>query len=451
MTPLKVLHLCHNHPALHPGGTEIFALDLHRQLNADGEVDGLFIGCVDQNHRRQRPGTVFQGIGPNSNEMLMWTGHFDRFYLSQIDLHGIVPELTDLLVNLKPDIVHFHHILLMGAEILFLVRRILPKAKIVMSLHDYYSICANDGQMVTTGDRRLCHQASPDACHRCFPQLEPEQFVLRERHLKTHFSVVDRFLSPSNFLRRRYIAWGIAADRIEVLRNARPEQNIVPHRILKKGSLRGNFAYFGNLSPNKGVLVLLEAARLLHQRHPGAFRLDIHGGAPFQSDAFKADLAAALARVDGYVGWHGAYRAEEMSDLMRNADWMVTPSIWWENAPLVIDEAFAQRRPVIASDMGGMAESVTNGVDGLTFRPGDASALADVMERALTEPQLWDDLVAGIKPRRTLEDCADEHLALYRRLLAQDEVRNEKRAAKAGASRILGNKAKTERMVSHVG
>ncbi|MBV5324947.1 MAG: glycosyl transferase, partial [Rhodospirillaceae bacterium] len=269
MTPLKVLHLCHNHPALHPGGTEIFALDLHRQLNAGGEVDGLFIGCVDQNHRRQRPGTVFQGIGPNSNEMLMWTGHFDGFYLSQIDLHGIVPELTDLLVNLKPDIVHFHHILLMGAEILFLVRRILPKAKIVMSLHDYYSICANDGQMVTTGDRRLCHQASPDACHRCFPQLEPEQFV----------------------------AWGIAADRIEVLRNARPEQNIVPHRTLKKGGLRGNFAYFGNLSPNKGVLVLLEAARLLHQRHPGAFRLDIHGGAPFQSDAFKADLAAALARV----------------------------------------------------------------------------------------------------------------------------------------------------------
>ena len=103
----------------------------------------------------------------------------------------------------------------------------------------------------------------------------------------------------------------------------------MPHRPLKKGGLRGNFAYFGNLSPNKGVLVLLEAARLLNQRHPGAFRVDIHGGAPFQSDAFKADLNAALARVDGYVGWHGAYREEEMADLMRNTDWMVTPSIWW--------------------------------------------------------------------------------------------------------------------------
>lgn len=421
MKPLKVLHLCHNHPALHPGGTEIFALDLHRQLNAGGEVDGLFIGCVDENHRRQRPGTVFQGIGPNSNEMLMWTGHFDGFYLSQIDLHGIVPELTDLLTTAKPDIVHFHHILLMGVEILFLVRRVLPKAKIVLSLHDYYSICAHDGQMVTTNERRLCHEASPDACHRCFMHLESEQFVLRERHIKTHFSVVDRFLSPSNFLRRRYIAWGLAADRIDVMRNARPEPEIIPHRRVKKGDRRGNFAYFGNLSPNKGVLILLEAARLLHQRYPGAFRVDIHGGAPFQSDAFKADLTAALARTEGYVGWHGAYQPEEMANLMRPTDWMVTPSLWWENAPLVIDEAFAQKRPVITSDMGGMAESVSNGVDGLTFRPGDASALADVMERALTEPQLWSKLVTGIKPRRTLENCAAEHLALYRGLLGQEQ------------------------------
>ncbi len=71
-------------------------VDLHRRLNAGGDVKGLFIGCVDENHRQQRPGTVFQGIGPNSDEMLMWTGHFDNFYLSQIDLHGIVPELTDL-------------------------------------------------------------------------------------------------------------------------------------------------------------------------------------------------------------------------------------------------------------------------------------------------------------------------------------------------------------------
>jgi glycosyltransferase involved in cell wall biosynthesis len=449
MKKLKVLHLCHNHPALHPGGTEIFALDLHRALKESNEVNGLFIGCVDENHRRQRPGTVFQGIGPNADEMLMWTGHFDNFYLSQIDLHGIVPELTDLLNTVKPDIVHFHHILLMGVEILFLVRRVLPKAKIVLSLHDYYAICAHDGQMVTTTERRPCQQASPDACHRCFPQLEPEHFVLRERHIKTHFSVVDRFLSPSNFLRRRFINWGLAADRIEVLRNARPDPEISPHRQLRDGEGRNHFAYFGNLNPNKGILVLLDAARILNQRRPGSFRVEIHGGAPFQSDAFKADLAAALAKVEGFVHWHGAYQATEMAGLMRDVDWVVTPSIWWENAPLVIDEAFAQRRPVIASDMGGMAESVRHEVDGLTFRPADAAALADTMERALTEPRLWERLVEGIPQRRTLEACAADHLALYRNLLA-GERSNAGRATRTKVKAEGARSAKLEGMTTHV-
>ncbi|WP_374385135.1 glycosyltransferase family 4 protein [Dongia sp.] len=451
MTKLKVLHLCHNHPALHPGGTEIFALDLHRQMVRQGDVDGLFIGCVDQNHRQQRPGTVFQGIGAGSNEMLMWTGHFDNFYLSQIDLHGIVPEFSEMLTTLKPDIVHFHHILLMGVEILFLVRRVLPKAKIVLSLHDYYAICAHDGQMITTGERRPCQQATPDACHRCFPQLDQEHFVLRERHIKTHFSVVDRFLSPSNFLRRRYINWGLAPDRIDVMRNARPESQIAPHRQMRGEEGRNRFAYFGNLNPNKGVLVLLEAARLLNQRRPGSFRVDIHGGAPFQSDAFKADLKEALAKVDGCVRWHGAYQAEEMAGLMRDVDWVVTPSVWWENAPLVIDEAFVHRRPVIASNMGGMAESVTDGVDGLTFRPGDAAALADTMERALAEPDLWEELVDGIAPRRTLETCAAEHVALYRRLLGAETSRMKAAPPKKPATKPRRAGKKSEGSAVHVG
>lgn len=431
MKPLKVLHLCHNHPSLHPGGTEIFAGDLHRQLARTDGVESLFIGCVDRNHRQQRPGTVFQGIGRQRDEMLMWTGHFDHFYLSQIDLHGIVPELSELLREVRPDIVHFHHLLLMGVEILFLVRRVLPQAGIILSLHDYYSICAHDGQMVTTGERRLCNAATPDACHRCFPQIETEQFVLRERHLKTHLSVVDRFLAPSEFLRRRHIAWGLAPDRVQVMRNARPLATVAPHRAVPRGGARNRFGYFGNLSPNKGVLVLLEAARLLQARRPGSFRLDIFGGAPFQSDAFRADLNLALERAGDAVRWHGAYQAEDLAGLMGNVDWVVTPSQWWENAPLVIDEAFGHRRPVIASDIGGMAEAVEHERNGLTFRVGDAMALADSLERAIAEPQLWKRLVAGIKPRRTLETCVEEHLAVYSDLVV-DRAEPRRRKPVAG-------------------
>ena len=83
---------------------------------------------------------------------------------------------------------------------------------------------------------------------------------------------------------------------------------------------------------------------------------------------------------------------------MRHADWIVVPSIWWENAPLVIHEARAAGRPVICSGIGGMAELVEDGVDGLHVPPGDAAALAETHARRATDPDLWARL-AG-RPRR---------------------------------------------------
>src|SRR5690606_28099821 len=132
--------------------TEIFARSLARCLNAGSEVEALFVGCVNGTHRAPKPGTLFQAVGRSGDELLLWTGHFDRFFQSQIDLHAVVPELTELLTTFRPDIVHFHHTLLIGVEAIALVRRVLPEAKILLTLHDYYAICPQEGQMVTAPD-----------------------------------------------------------------------------------------------------------------------------------------------------------------------------------------------------------------------------------------------------------------------------------------------------------
>ncbi len=240
MSAPRVLVVAHNHPSLHPGGTEIFAHDLFAALKAKGS-QAMFLACTNDVHRPQKPGTNFQTLGRSADEVILWAGHFDRFYMSQIDLHGIVPDLTALLTSFRPDVVHVHHTLLLGVEMLFLIRRILPRARIVYTLHDYYPICANDGQMVTTPKRELCTRASPDACHRCFPGVAPDKFVLREKHLKSMFGLVDRFVSPSRFLRDRYVAWGLPADRIEVVPNGRPEEPRSPYRALPEGGRRDVF------------------------------------------------------------------------------------------------------------------------------------------------------------------------------------------------------------------
>ena len=417
MSSLKLLTICHNHPSLHPGGTEIFAHDLHQEWRRRRSVEPLFVGCTNQIYREQRPGTSFQTLGSSADEMVLWAGHFDRFHQSQVDLYGVIPDLAELLQGFRPDIVHFHHTLLVGVEALFLVRRLLPEARIVFTLHDYYPICPRDGIMLTAEENRLCGRATLDGCRRCFPALPAERFVMREQYIKTAFSLVDQFVAPSRFLRQRFVEWGLAPERIKVIANGRPPVTAAPHRALPAGGRRDSFGFFGNVTPAKGATVAVQAAAALREAGDEDIRLRIHGGSPFQAEAFVAGFKAAVDKAGERVVDTCPYAREQMAALMEAVDWVVVPSIWWENAPLVIQEAFQHRRPVICSDIGGMAEMVQNGVSGLHFSRGNATDLARVMRRAAREEGLWDRLVTGIPEVPTIGDVAARYRRLYQRLL----------------------------------
>jgi len=408
----RILQICHNHPALHAGGTEIFAYDLFRELNGRPGVEATFLACTDDLHRKPRPGTVFQTIGDTGDEFLMWSGHFDRFFLSQIDLHGLVPEFADMLQSLRPDVVHFHHFLLLGVETLFLVRQLLPDARIVVTLHDYFPICPNEGLMVRQPSQALCRAASTDACGRCFPTVAADQFLLRRKLIMQHFSLVDCFVAPSAFLRQRYSDWGLDERRIVQIPNGQPPIDAPP--TASAGRRRDRFGFFGNLTPFKGIDLALDAAALLIKDDGQPFGLQVFGDAMYQSEAFQVKLEQKFTETAPAVRRFGAYDRADLSRLMARVDWVIVPSIWWENAPLVIQEAFLHGRPVICSDIGGMAEMVRDGVDGLHFAAGDFSALAATMQRAMDEPALWGDLSANLPTVPGISQSTDRYLALYR-------------------------------------
>ncbi|MBL8698387.1 MAG: glycosyltransferase family 4 protein [Alphaproteobacteria bacterium] len=406
MTPPRVLFLAHGHPALVPGGTEILAHDLFSAWKQAGHP-GLFVGCVTPAQRDARQAGIFQAVGPSADEMLVHVAGFDPFLFAQTEPASFVQGFGELLRRFEPDVVHLHHLALLGSETLALIRAVRPTARIVLTLHDYALICANEGLMTTTGGA-LCDRASPDACRGCFPAVAPDRFELRRLHLQRLLGLVDAFVAPSRFLRDRYVAWGLPQSRLHVIGNAVPAATPAAETRTGKRPIVG---VFGNQAPHKGVLLALEAARSLADIDD--FRLRLHGETLYREPGFLAALDRAKAEAGPAVQIDGPYRRDQLGRLMAAVDWVLVPSTWWENAPLVILEAFRHGRPVIAADIGGMAELVQHESNGLLFRARDAHDLARTLRRAVGDERLWPQLAAGIASPPTPAQLADRHAELY--------------------------------------
>jgi glycosyltransferase involved in cell wall biosynthesis len=307
--------------------------------------------------------------------------------------------------------VHLHHYTNFGVEILLHIRKALPSARIVLTLHEYLAICNHFGQMVKRPSFALCEKASPRDCARCFPEKSEQDFFLRELFVKRFFNLVDHFISPSQFLADRYTAWGIAPGRISVIENGMPEQHThLPYPETQDGLV---FGFFGQISRLKGINVVFEAAEILKKWGVERLRLDVHGDYSNQPPEFRKDFEERLAKAPDNVRFVGPYENRRVSALMRSVHAVMVPSIWWENSPLVIQEALLNKRPLICSDIGGMAEKVRNGLDGFHFQAGNAWSLATLLRRLADDPAQ----LAALQPRLavplSLQQTVEMNLAVY--------------------------------------
>jgi len=209
---------------------------------------------------------------------------------------------------------------------------------------------------------------------------------VRRSFLLETLAFADRIISPSRFLRGFFIDAGVPEEAIRFLRQGRDFPQLSAEDLRKEPSSIFRVGYIGQLAWHKGVHVLFEAAR----RIPGVpLTIYVYGG-PGQ-----------LGRV------------------MKGLDVVVVPSLWFENSPNVILEAFAYETPVIVSDLGGMAELVEHEVNGLRFRVGDPDDLALQLRRVIEEPGLLDHLRKGIPRVKTIEEEMNELLALYADVMAE--------------------------------
>src|SRR5437588_6953694 len=139
---LKFLLICHNHPALYPGGTEAYALETFNEMRASGEVEPMFlarVGTTASTRPVPHPGTPFSVFEGDSQQTFIHSeiAEFDWLTLATRRKELFTTHLREFLMTHRPDVIHVHHTLYLGIDLLREIRSTLPDVPIVHSLHEY--------------------------------------------------------------------------------------------------------------------------------------------------------------------------------------------------------------------------------------------------------------------------------------------------------------------------
>lgn len=426
VSPKKVLYVSHNHPVIRPGGAEAYAFELHEAMRDESDWESLFLartGPPFSTSSRYHEGTLLTGVDDRDpGQYFFYTelNDFDWLLNSTREKSTITTHFREFLLAQRPDVVHFQHTLFIGLEAIREARNTLPDAAIVYTLHEFLPICHRHGQLLRATDEEPCLEESPRRCHECFPDVSPQDFFMRKRFIQSQMEFVDLFIAPSKQLRDRYVDWGLPPEKIMVEEYGRLPLSYQPGNPRRRK--RNRFGFFGQFSHYKGVNVVLQAAKLLADEDVDA-TIYLHGAnLEIQPPEFQEEFSELLEASGDSVVLIGRYDHDQLGSLMENVDWVLVPSRWWENSPLVIQEAFMHGRPVICSDIGGMAEKVADGVDGLHFRVGDPEDLARVITQAAGSAQLWKTLAAGIEPVYAMRAHVEKLERVYEQLLKGEAV-----------------------------
>lgn len=171
--------------------------------------------------------------------------------------------------------------------------------------------------------------------------------------------------------------------------------------------------YIGQLVPVKGVHVLIEA--FLKSDYKDQANLTLWGD--LNKDPDFVNSLRSLSAGNPAINFAGRYERENLAKVLAEIDVLVVPSTWYENAPLVIQEAFATQTPVIATNLGGMAEAVKHQISGLLFEYRNSDDLADRLNMVINNPATLNRLVEGIPSVKYVREEFHELEEIYTALL----------------------------------
>jgi glycosyltransferase involved in cell wall biosynthesis len=447
MTRLRVLHAIHDFLPRHRAGSEIYACDLASELSKRHDV-----WVVAAEYDPATPHGTIRWRAHNGLAVVEiinnWEfENFEQTYASP----RINRQLEHVLDALRPDILHVHNLLNLSFDLPRLAGA--RGVSTVATLHDYTLVCASGGQRVHAADEHVCDVIDVDRCSRCFraspfhAQLSVGRLARRplgRRAVRTAasmrdglpllaqasarklsasvsaadlqrrlayarhvFEQIDRVVAPSAALAEEYVQLGLDSRRIEVSDYGFAS---VP-RVQRRAADGVRFAFVGTLTWHKGVHVLLDAVDGLR----GPFTLEIHAD-PSVAPGYAAELARRAQRLP--VRFRGPFDRDRLAEVYASCDVLVVPSLWPENSPLVIHEAFLHGAAVIGSRLGGIPELLHDGVNGFLYEAFRPDELRERMQRFVDDPALARRMAAAAPPVKSIAVDADEWERRYASVLA---------------------------------
>jgi glycosyltransferase involved in cell wall biosynthesis len=286
-------------------------------------------------------------------------------------------DVLQLLEAERPDIAHVHNTFTMISPSVYSAFQE-AGVPVVQTLHNYRLLCPaafffRDGAICEECVEHSLLRGTIWGCyHDSRLHTAAVSLTLKVHRLRSTWMMVDSFIALSRFARNKFIESGLPAQRVKIKPNfVDPDP--------KERTETGEYALFvGRLSPEKGLMTMIDAWRRLHYPVP----LRVVGDGPM-----RAQLEVEAAKLShSNIKFEGAIPREKVFEAIKRARFLILPSEWYECFPMTLVEAFACGTPCIASALGCLEEIVEHGRNGLLFEPRNAQDLADKVEQA------WSDL-----------------------------------------------------------
>jgi len=453
---MKILYVVHYYLPRHQAGTEIYTHSLAKKFSEKGHEVWIFTS-----EDRSQPGfelkeEEYKGI---KVFRLYHSGvrDFRSTYLRE-DFDEIFDKVLD---ELKPELIHFQHLFRLSVGFVHKAKK--RGIPCILTLADYWLICPAiimlKPQYVPCPDPE---QSS--ACISCphsmsamipggFPatiqksieyalglahkikrtlppkwvdwlrdklgrkqKLEEKEKLLKERwqEMKKVVDALDLIISPSNFLKQMMVSSKMIPVKKIIHSDYGFElEGYVEKAVREKGRLV--LGYIGTLVAHKGVHILLQAIKQIKSQE---LELRIYGA--LEDFPGYVRWLKKIAGADQRIKWMGRAEHSQVPKILSELDLLVVPSLWYENSPLIIHEAFLAKTPVLASNLGGMKELLEKG-GGALFEPNNPKDLGQKIEHLLKNPEEITLLAERIPQVKDINHHYNELFEIYQSLLAKSK------------------------------